>query len=145
MFRAISADGSRHVSPPTVVIVDDDDEILHVLTLLFEFEDFLVAGEATNGVDAISLARRHQPDLVVLDYRMPHMDGKATAEVLKAVSPQTQVVAFSAVLNGTPEWADAYLNKERIADIAPFLTALIPAETVNDSASVMTSNSGAQF
>jgi CheY-like chemotaxis protein len=98
------------MSSPTVLIVDDDDELLHVLRLLFEFEDFFVFGEATNGVDAISLARRHQPDFVVLDYHMPHMDGKATAEVLRAVSPQTQVVAFSAVLNGKPEWADAYLK-----------------------------------
>ncbi len=91
------------------------------------FSDFFVFGEATNGVDAISLARWHQPDFMILDHRMPCLDGKATAEVLRAVAPNARVVAFSAVLDGKPEWADAYLNKQRIAEIAPLLTALIPA------------------
>ncbi len=90
-------------------------------------EGFLITGEVGNGVAAISLALKHQPDFMILDHRMPCLDGKATAEVLRAVAPNARVVAFSAVLDGKPEWADAYLNKQRIAEIAPLLTALIPA------------------
>lgn len=120
--------GSKIVSLPTVLIVDDEDEIRHALRLLFEFEDFAVVGEAANGVDAITLAKRYQPDFVVLDYRMPRMDGEATAEILRAIAPQARIVAFSAVLNRKPMWADAYLNKERISEVAPLLTALISAD-----------------
>lgn len=111
---------------PTVLVVDDDAEIRHALTLLFEFEDFLVVGEAANGVEAIALAMRLQPDFVVLDYLMPRMDGEATAKLLRAIAPKARIVAFSAVLEETPPWADAYLNKNRISDIAPLLNALIP-------------------
>jgi CheY-like chemotaxis protein len=120
--------GSPGSEAPSVLIVDDDEEIRHVLRLLFEFEGFSIIGEASNGIDAISLAIRHQPDFVVLDYRMPRLDGEATAKVLDVMTPDARLVAFSAVLERKPEWADAYLNKDHIVDIAPLLTALIPDE-----------------
>ncbi|MGH2729633.1 MAG: response regulator transcription factor [Actinomycetota bacterium] len=109
----------------SVLIVDDDDEIRHALRLLFEFEDFVVVGEARNGVEATPLALRLQPAFVVLDYMMPHMDGAKTAEVLRQIVPDARIVAFSAVLQTKPLWADAYLNKERITEIAPLIRALI--------------------
>lgn len=117
-----------------VLVVDDDDEVRHALRLLFEFEDFDVVGEASNGVEAVALARAHQPDLVVLDYLMPRMKGDATAQLLRALLPQVRIVAFSAVLNSQPEWADAYLNKDRIADVAPLLTQLISGTATSTAA-----------
>ena len=110
---------------PSVLIVDDEDEIRHALRLLFEFEEFSVIGEASNGIEAISVARTHEPDFVVLDYLMPRMNGEATAELLRALIPQTRIVAFSAALERKPAWADAFLNKDRISDIAPLLTGLL--------------------
>ncbi len=117
-----------------VLIVDDDEEVRHALRLLFEFEDFTVVGEASNGVEAVSLARKEQPDLVVLDYLMPRLNGEATAELLRALLPQVKIVAFSAVLQDQPGWADAFLNKNRIADVAPLLTTLISGPTARASA-----------
>jgi DNA-binding NarL/FixJ family response regulator len=114
---------------PTVLIVDDDSEVRHALRLLFEFEDFSVVGEAANGVEAVAQALTLQPDFVVLDYLMPRMNGDATAELLRALAPQTRIVAFSAALDSQPEWADAFLNKERISDVAPLLTRLLQVET----------------
>lgn len=109
----------------TILIVDDDPEIRHALRLLFEFEDFDVIAEASHGMEAIPIALKHQPDFVILDYLMPKLDGYKTAEILRGVAPDARIVAFSAVLEDKPTWADAYLNKDRIAEIAPLLASLV--------------------
>jgi CheY-like chemotaxis protein len=110
---------------PTVLIVDDDEEIRHVLRLVCEADDLVVVGEAANGVEAIPLALKHQPDFVILDYRLPRLDGEGAAEILRAVTPESRIVAFSAVLQSQPEWADAYLNKDRIAELMPLLKTFV--------------------
>ena len=112
-------------SDGTVLIVDDDEEIRHVLRLLFEGEGMKVIGEAQSGVEAVPLALKHQPDFVILDYMLPRLDGEGSAEILRAVVPGTKIVAFSAVLDTRPEWADAYLNKERISELMPLLRSFI--------------------
>ena len=118
----------------TVVIVDDDENVRDALRLLFELEDFEVVGEATNGLDAIPLVLQQRPQVVVIDYLMPLMNGATLAQVVRGVSPDTKIVAFSAVLETQPAWADAYLSKERINDIAPLITALIPGALKLDEA-----------
>src|SRR5918994_2134824 len=110
---------------PTVLIVDDDIEVRHVLRLLCESENFEVIGEASNGVEAVPLALKHQPDFVILDYKLPRLDGEGAAEIMRSISPSSKIVAFSAVLEKQPEWADAYLNKERISDLMPLLQTFI--------------------
>ena len=110
---------------PTVLIVDDEEEIRHVLRLLCETAGFEVIGEAANGVEAVPLALRHQPRFVILDYLLPRLDGRGAAEILRAITPNSKIVAFSAVLNAQPEWADAYLNKERVGELMPLLRSFI--------------------
>lgn len=119
----MSEDG--HDPTKTVLIVDDDEEIRHVLRLLCETEGLEVVGEAGNGVEAVPLALRHQPDFVILDYMLPRLDGEGAAEILRAVTPESRIVAFSAILDEQPEWADAYLNKERITELMPLLRSFI--------------------
>lgn len=110
---------------PTVLVVDDDEEIRHALRLLFEVEEFRVVAEVGNGMDAVTQAMKHEPDIVVLDYLMPRMDGEATAQLLRTLVPRTRIVAFSAALESKPDWADAFLNKSHIAEVAPLLTSLL--------------------
>ena len=109
----------------TVLIVDDDVEIRHVLRLMCEIEGFEVVGEATNGVEAVPMALNHQPGFVILDYLMPRLNGDETARMLRTIAPETKIVAFSAVLDSKPDWSDSYLNKERITEVAPLLERLI--------------------
>lgn len=118
----------------SVVIVDDDEDIRDALRLLFELEDFEVVGEATNGLDAIPLVLQERPQVIVIDYLMPLMNGATLAQVVRGISPDTKIVAFSAVLDAEPAWADAFLSKERINDIAPLITALIPSVRRYDQA-----------
>ena len=118
----------------SVLIVDDDEDIRDALRLLFELEDFNVVGEAANGLDAIPLVLQQRPQVVVIDYLMPLMNGATLAQVVRSVTPDAKIVAFSAVLDSKPAWADAYLTKERIKDIAPLITALIPVALTMDQA-----------
>lgn len=109
----------------TVLIVDDDEEIRHVLRLLCESEGLEVVGEAANGVVAVPMALKAQPDFVILDFMLPRLDGEGAAEILRAVTPKSKIVAFSAILDSQPVWADAYLNKDRITELMPLLRTFI--------------------
>ena len=109
----------------TVLIVDDDEEIRHVLRLLCETNGLSVVGEASNGVEAVTIALRERPHFVILDYMMPRLDGEGTAEILRAITPEAKIVAFSAALDEQPTWADAFLNKERVGELAPLLQSFI--------------------
>ena len=112
-------------STSSVLIVDDDEEIRHVLRLLCETEGFDVVGEAANGVEAVPLALKYQPDFVILDYLLPRLDGSGAAEILRTITPNSKIVAFSAILNDQPTWADAYLNKDRVGELMPLLRSFI--------------------
>ncbi len=109
----------------TVLIVDDDVEIRHVLRLLCETNDMKVVGEASNGIEAVTIALREQPAFVILDYMMPRLDGEGTAELMRTIAPGAKIVAFSAMLEKQPGWADAFLNKERVTELMPLLQSFI--------------------
>jgi CheY-like chemotaxis protein len=111
--------------PISVLIVDDEEEIRHVLRVLCETEGLKVVGEAANGVEAVPLALKYQPDVVILDYMLPRLDGEGAAEILRSITPGSRIVAFSAVLDEQPDWADAYLNKARIGELMPLLRTFI--------------------
>ncbi len=123
---SVSENGAK-----SILIVDDDENVRHVLRMLFEYEGYLVTGEAEDGIEAVMLARTSQPRFIVLDQAMPGMTGEKTSEVLRALCPETRIVAFSAFLNQKPEWADAFLNKDRIVDIVPLLARLVETNGSN--------------
>jgi CheY-like chemotaxis protein len=101
-----------------VLIVDDERDLRHALSLLMESHGFEIIGEAGSGVEAIDMASQDPPDVIVLDYVMPEMDGAEAAQRLRAIAPEAKIIAFSAILTDKPEWADAYLNKDRISQIS---------------------------
>ena len=57
-----------------ILVVDDEFDVLSAYTMLFEFRGFRVR-TAANGAEALALARRERPDIVVSDYMMPVMNG----------------------------------------------------------------------
>ena len=71
-----------------VLVVDDDDDVREVTTFSLELIGGYEVFDANAGVAAIELARRHRPDLVLLDVMMPGMDGPATFRALRA-DPET--------------------------------------------------------
>lgn len=85
-----------------VLVVDDTPEIRMVLrALLGASLEVEVVAEAKDGQQAIDLADRHQPDVVVLDVSMPVMDGFEALPRITTVAPDATVVMYTA--HDTPE------------------------------------------
>lgn len=88
-----------HVPPLTTRVVIAEDEALIRLDLkeMLEEEGYSVVGEAGDGQTAIELAREHRPDLVILDVKMPVLDGISAAEKIagESIAPVLMLTAFS--------------------------------------------------
>jgi CheY-like chemotaxis protein len=112
-------------NPRSILIVDDDDEVRSALKPLLEASDLLVVGEATNGIEGGYMAYRHQPAIVILDYRMQKLNGAETSYVVRFLAPQCRILAFSTMLEARPSWADAYLNKDSIGEIVPLIEKIL--------------------
>jgi DNA-binding NarL/FixJ family response regulator len=78
------------------LLVDDVEDIRALLRILMEKDGrFEIVGEASDGEEAIALARRHEPDVVVLDLAMPVMDGLTALPALREAAPGVRVVILS--------------------------------------------------
>lgn len=107
------------IRPARLVIVDDHALVRAGLRSMLEAEpDLRIVGEAANGREAIQLCHRLQPDLVLMDLRMPIMDGVSATRAIKGEYPSTRVIILtirdsSDYLGEAGEaGADAYLLKE---------------------------------
>lgn len=141
-----------------VLIVDDDALIRDSLKMLLELEpDFKVAGLAANGQEAIDFCKQELPDLVLMDIRMPVLDGVLGTKRLKALYPQLPVVVLTtfrdeeyikeAMRNGASGYilksqpADSIIESLRAAakgnivldrDVATSLSAMLPEASRTD-------------
>ena len=76
-----------------LLLADDHDLVREGIRAVLEGEpDLLVVGEAANGREAVELCKELRPDLVLMDVRMPEMDGLAATRAVKEDLPQTSVV-----------------------------------------------------
>jgi response regulator NasT len=91
-LRAVSSS-----SPRRVLIAEDEALIRMDLKEMLEEEGYQVIGEAADGQQAIDLAREHKPDVVILDVKMPVLDGISAAEqiVADSIAPVVMLTAFS--------------------------------------------------
>jgi CheY-like chemotaxis protein len=81
---------------PRVLVVDDNAAMRRVLRGLLEDVGMYVVGEASDGLEGVAQAEALRPDVVLMDWRMPGLDGlAATAEIHRRL-PEVQVVMFSA-------------------------------------------------
>ncbi len=83
---------------PTRIIVAEDDTLIRMdLKEELQRQGYLVVGDVGDGESAVNLARELRPDLVVMDIRMPQMDGISAAEIMtrESVAPVVLLTAFS--------------------------------------------------
>jgi len=82
---------------PRVIIADDESVIRMDLKEMLNNLGYLVVAEAGDGVSAVNLAREFKPDLVIMDIRMPDLDGIGAAKVLteERLCPVLLLTAFS--------------------------------------------------
>jgi CheY-like chemotaxis protein len=83
-------------TPFRVLIVDDNEELRATLRSILNMLNHVVAGEAENGTQAVAMAQRVKPDIIVMDVSMPGMDGITAARKIQAVQP-TPVILLTAM------------------------------------------------
>jgi pilus assembly protein CpaE len=109
-----------------VLIVDDIAETREHLAKLLSFEaDVEVVGAAGSGEEAVPLANKLRPDVMLLDINMPGMDGIATAEQLSATLPMSSIVMMS--VQGEPD----YLRRSMLAGAREFLVKPFSADELS--------------
>jgi DNA-binding NarL/FixJ family response regulator len=79
-----------------VLVVDDTSSIRTEIRHLLEDAGLTVVGEGSHGAEGVMLARELRPDVVVMDVRMPILDGIAATGYITRELPGTRVVVFSA-------------------------------------------------
>jgi CheY-like chemotaxis protein len=80
----------------TVLAADDDEMMRRMLGDLFRcVRDYELCPQATNGKEAVEIATRCKPDLIILDFVMPVMTGVAAARTLKQLMPSVPIILFS--------------------------------------------------
>ena len=80
-----------------VLVVDDNDGFRESLVFLLRGEELEVIGQAASGAEAIEMVRRLSPDVVLMDVRMPEMDGIEATRRLKAARPGVGVIALTSM------------------------------------------------
>ena len=91
----MTANGDNDPPRPTVLIVDDHAVFRSTVRALLEYDGFEVIGEAGDGEAGVSAAHRLSPDVVLVDVRLPDIDGFATAERLLAGGSAPAVILTS--------------------------------------------------
>lgn len=79
------------------IIIVDDHAIVRkgIRALLSDVEDIEIIGEATDGQEAVDLARALQPDVILMDLVMPKMDGIEATAKIKAIQPDVRILALT--------------------------------------------------
>jgi PAS domain S-box-containing protein len=128
--------------PPTVLVADDNESNRTALRSLLEEVGFVVC-EAGNGAEAVSACAREHPALVLMDWRMPGLDGLAATRALRSApgSQQPRVLLISAHVLAQPseEWrsagADGFVAKPyRQEDLLAQIASLLGIEYVYETA-----------
>ena len=89
-------DGSERIR---VLVVDDTDHVREMVVTILEIDDFEVVGQVSNGAAAEEAANRLDPDVVVIDYMMPVLDGIETSRRIRANRPDQTIIMYSAFVD----------------------------------------------
>ncbi len=105
--------------PIRILIADDHDVVRDGLRLILESEDdFDVVGEAANGAEAVGLCGELQPQVVLMDLRMPGMDGLTAIKHIRQQQPDVNIVILTTynedalMIEGLRSGARSYLLKD---------------------------------
>ena len=129
--------------PPVRVLLADDQRLVResLATLLGLLGGIELVGSASDGEEAVALALAHEPDVVLMDLRMPRMDGIAATQALRERMPEARVIALTtfaddeSVLGALRAGARGYLTKDAGAeDIRAAILTVAAGEAALDPA-----------
>jgi CheY-like chemotaxis protein len=124
---SVTSNGNR----TRVLLVDDESLVRQILKqILSSYQDVELVGEAASGYEAVAAVERLQPDIVVMDIRMPGMDGIAAAREIRNKYPHMKIIGLSEYASGyntdAMEQAGAvgvYLKSMALEDLYPAIKA----------------------
>ena len=106
-----------------VLLADDQDIIRTGLTIILNHQaDIEVVGQAADGVEAVELAKQLQPDVILMDIKMPRLNGIQATRQIMAALPKTQIIILTTydtddwVFDGIRAGAVGYLLKDTSGD-----------------------------
>ncbi|HEX5193246.1 MAG TPA: response regulator transcription factor [Solirubrobacteraceae bacterium] len=129
------------MTDPIRVLVADDQGIVRegLMTLLQAVDGIDPVASAADGADAVRLATRHRPDVVLMDLRMPNVDGVEATRQLRAAQPDTEIVVLTthadeaSIIDALRAGARGYLLKDAgIQEIARAVHAAAAHQSLLD-------------
>lgn len=93
----------------SVIVIDDDEDIVQVFSYLLEQKHVKVVGKGYSGKDAVELYEKENPDIVFLDVMMPDGNGFYAIKKIKEINPNAKIVAVTA--------DDRSLTQERLEEL----------------------------
>lgn len=120
-----------------LIIIDDDPFVTGALKILLEANpNITVVASGSNGKEAVSLYRRHRPDILLMDIRMEEMDGLTASEQILQEYPDAKILLLTTfsddeyIIKALLLGAKGYLLKQDYATIVPALEAVASGQTV---------------
>jgi DNA-binding NarL/FixJ family response regulator len=129
------------MSDPIRVLVVDDQALVRegLMTLLQATPGIEPVADATDGAEAIRLAAHHRPEVILMDLRMPNVDGVQATREIRAAQPETEIVVLTthadeaSILDALRAGARGYLTKDAgIQEIARAIHAAAAHQSLLD-------------
>lgn len=114
---------------PKKVLIADDSQLVRqtIKNVLAARTDLAVCGEAINGLEAVEKARTLKPDLVLLDFAMPKMNGAEAASVLKMTAPEVRIILFTMYSENIGSYLTSAIGIDAVLSKPDGMTALVKA------------------
>jgi DNA-binding NarL/FixJ family response regulator len=114
---------------PIKVLIADDQRLMRegLATLLALADDIDIVAQAGDGAEAIELAKAHQPNVILMDIQMPHINGVEATRTIRSILPATQIIILTTFDD------DEYLLAGLRAGACGYLLKDMPSEQLADA------------